>query len=273
MTLELSATKPPVPAGRRQCLLAALALGLAPFQARPQVLDLNDAINKAGRQRMLSQRMAKCYMALGLEVQTADAERLMSASMALFDRQLVELKAFSPTPEIRDTYQRLESTWGDYKTMLVGAKASKVGARSVLQQAGLVLPMANQGTLQLEAVSGKPMGRLVNISGRQRMLSQRMAAFYLSASWGVQTTAAAAEIDKARGEFVTALKLLKDAPEATPAIRRELEMADQQWAFFDGALRTLQQGTPSVRAVTDVFTSSERILQVMDAVTGLYAKV
>ena len=35
--------------------------------------------------------------------------------MALFDRQLVELKVFSPLPEIKATYSQLESAWTDYK--------------------------------------------------------------------------------------------------------------------------------------------------------------
>ncbi|MCL4695793.1 MAG: type IV pili methyl-accepting chemotaxis transducer N-terminal domain-containing protein, partial [Burkholderiaceae bacterium] len=37
-----------------------LSAWLAPASA--QVRDINDAINKAGRQRMLSQRLAKAYV-------------------------------------------------------------------------------------------------------------------------------------------------------------------------------------------------------------------
>jgi len=39
--------------------------------------------------------------------------------MALFDRQLVELKAFAPTPEIKATYAQLEASWSDYKAARV----------------------------------------------------------------------------------------------------------------------------------------------------------
>eukprot|EP01041_Mallomonas_annulata_P034976 gene34976-57850_t len=42
---------------------AAGAVGLA-LPARAQVADLSDAINKAGRQRMLSQRMGEAWLAL-----------------------------------------------------------------------------------------------------------------------------------------------------------------------------------------------------------------
>jgi nitrate/nitrite-specific signal transduction histidine kinase len=91
---------------RRTLLLSAAALAL-PTQA--QVLDLSDAINKAGRQRMLSQRMGKAWLALVHGIEPAAAQGVLDKSMALFDRQLVELKAYAPNPELRDTYQKLEA--------------------------------------------------------------------------------------------------------------------------------------------------------------------
>ena len=105
---------------RRHFSGLALGLGLTGLPAWAQVKDLNDAINKAGRQRMLSQRVAKAYMALALQAQPAQAEKILSQTMFLFDRQLVESKAFAPSPAIRDTYVKLEGAWSDYKEKLIG---------------------------------------------------------------------------------------------------------------------------------------------------------
>jgi nitrate/nitrite-specific signal transduction histidine kinase len=257
---------------RRHSLILVLGTSVAPATLS-QVRDINDAINKAGRQRMLSQRMAKSYFALGQNVRRDHAEKVLGDSMALFDRQLVELKAFSPKPEVKLTYDQLEAAWSAYKGSLVGALANKSGAEGVLGAANQVLALANQGTVQLEAVSGKPAGRLVNIAGRQRMLSQRMAAMYLSASWGVQSDASAKAMNTAREEFVKAHAELKSAPESTAQIKAELDLAEQQYGFFDAALRALKAGGANTQAQADVFTTSERILQVMDGVTTLYTRV
>ncbi len=261
---------------KRNALRFALASGAGlclPQLGISQVMDINDAINKAGRQRMLSQRVAKSYMALGQHVETGLTEKILSLSMALFDRQLVELKSFAPNAEIRASYGQLESAWDEYKTALVGHTPSRSGAEQVLNLSGRVLQLAHQGTVQLETHSGKPLGKLVNMAGRQRMLSQRMAALYLSASWGVQATQSAQNIAKAREEFLSAHEVLKSAPEATAAIQSELQLAQTQFYFFEAALKTLQPGVANPTAQANVFTTSERILQVMDNVTGMYSKL
>jgi nitrate/nitrite-specific signal transduction histidine kinase len=254
---------------RRSFCGATLALA-STGALHAQVSNLGDAINKAGRQRMLSQRMAKAWMGLGQGVQVESARRVLDQSMALFDRQLTELKSFAPAGETRDTYVQLESAWSGYKTLLVGAAPSKEQGKPLLEQAGKVLALAHKGTVLYEQQSGKPGAKLVNVAGRQRMLSQRMAQFYLANAWNVDSAVSLREMAKARDEFIPALELLRNAPEATPEIKQTLALADGQWLFFDNALKARNA---SAKAASDVFVTSENLLQVMDRVTSQYAKI
>lgn len=267
---------------RRRCLqglsgkaLAALVapLAMTPITAHAQVLDLNDAINKAGRQRMLSQRMAKAWLAIGQDIESVKAGRILAESMATFDRQLVQLKAYAPQPAIRSTYQQLESVWAEYKLALVGAAPKREQAVSLLNLDARVLQLAHQGTTQLEKLSGKPAGRLVNIAGRQRMLSQRSAKCYLSITWADADLVQQRELETAKREFVEAMAVLEAATEATPTILEELSLARQQWVFFDNALRRIDRQARTPRHSAEVLRSSENILQIMDRVTGLYARL
>ena len=248
--------------------LAGLTVVGAPVVVA-QVASLNDAINKAGHQRMLSQRMSKAYLALGLDVASQKAQDVINESMARFDRQLVELSAFAPRPDIKATYAQLGLIWTQYKTLLVGQAPHRESAAALIDLDSKVLELANQGVSQLEQFSGKPVGRLVNVAGRQRMLSQRAAKFYLAQAWKAPIPQADAEMQKARTEFAAALSALEHAPEATAAIREELNLARQQWVFFELALA--YQGN-AARSIENVFVLSENVLSVMEKVTSMYAR-
>ena len=235
---------------RRTFCAATLAMATTSYA---QVSNLGDGINKAGRQRMLSQRMGKAWMSIGQGIQLESARRVLDQSMILFDRQLVELKAFAPAGDTRDTYVQLESAWSGYKTLLVGAAPTQDQGKPVLEQAAKVLALAHKGTGLFEQQSGKPGAKLVNMAGRQRMLSQRMAQFYLASQWNVDSVASQREMNKARDEFVPALELLRNAPEATPEIKQELALADGQWLFFDNALKARAAGP---KGASDIFVTS-----------------
>lgn len=261
---------------RRQLLTAtcvATFLGLNSLPTFAQVRDLSEAINKAGQQRALSQRMSKAWLMLVLDVDKASAQRVLDKSLALFDRHLVELKGFAPNPALKATYSLMDASWGEMKAILVGTAPARAAAPTLLALDSKVLALAQQGTEQYEAALNQPLGKLVNLAGRQRMLSQRMAKFYLAANLPVDAGRAAQEISLARSEFISAMTTLRNAPEATPRIKDEMKLADGQWLFFDTALKKMNQGTASNQAVSDVFVSSENLLSVIDNVTNLYASL
>ncbi|WP_053845689.1 type IV pili methyl-accepting chemotaxis transducer N-terminal domain-containing protein [Paracidovorax avenae] len=263
---------------RRRCTLALVSC-LAPTAfsraaAPTPVAGLGDAINQAGRQRMLSQRMAKAWLALACQVEAVAARRALDASVALFEKQLSALKAYAPQADLRDTYLQLEAAWSAYRTLLSAAPGA-AGAPALLQADARVLALAHHGTTQFEAALGKPVGHLVNLAGRQRMLSQRMAKFCLASALGVDAAGARTAIASARTEFTETMQTLRGAPEATQRIRDALQLADGQWVFFDTALRRPQAGNAMAssgsRPLAEMFTASENLLAVMEQVTQLYA--
>jgi hypothetical protein len=261
---------------RRFLTAAAIAAGgaLGGIAAWAQIAHINDAINKSGRQRMLSQRMAKAYLQIGQDIDAEHSRKILTDSIALFERQLVDLKAFAPTPENKAELHEIDAVWARYKEALTGASPNPPDAHKVLVLNEDVLKLAHAATLELEKTSGTAIAKYVNMAGRQRMLSQRMAKFYQAINWGVASSDMKTRMLEAREDFVAALAQLTGSPKNTPEIKRELELARMQWVFFDNALHAESDSAAFKKQLAvNVATTSERILEVMDRITGMYEKL
>ena len=51
-------------------------------QAQAQINNVVEAINKSGRQRMLSQRLAKSYFQIGLGIHVEQSKKILDVSLA-----------------------------------------------------------------------------------------------------------------------------------------------------------------------------------------------
>ena len=260
---------------RREFLIAAGLLPAARAFAAPAAagaapagLSLQAAINRAGRQRMLSQRCAKGWLLLVDGVVPDRARSILDQSVRLFDQQMADLKGTQPNDEVRAAWGLLDQDWSRYRPLLLDPRGD---VKAVWAGSEAVLAAAQKLTVAYERAAGSSAGRLINLSGRQRMLSQRMAKAYLFHQMGINPGPAREMLDTAMKEFAKAHDELKTAPQNTAQIKSDLGLVEQQWFFFQNALG--MQAGDRKKGMSDVATTSERILEQMDAVVSLYEKI
>ncbi len=249
----------------RSCSVLFLLLWC--FVANAAITTIEEAINKAGRQRMLSQRVAKAYIQIGLMGENRLSRKVLAESVASIDQSLVELKAFAPTPLISDLYVRIEQKWRVLKARVQDGTMTVQNAKAVLQASDDLLAQAELATKQFQLYSGKNLARLVNIAGRERMLSQKIAMLAQAREWSLVVSSD--ELEGLRQEFVKAMQILESASETTPQIKVELSLAHGQWLFLNQAIQ--EKDLDRQVRIKNIATTSERILEALDQVTAMYA--
>jgi hypothetical protein len=252
--------------GRRTVLRAGvLAFAIPCVHSANAQIALSAAINRAGRLRALSQRSAKAYSQEFLRVLPEHAREIAQVAQRLIATNLEELAKAKPPTEVVRLVQRATDAAADLRVQMEGGR-SKEGVLTVSRQADLLLDAAEQATAGYEALGKSGSAKLINVSGRQRMLSQRMTKNYFLIAAGHHAKTHRDHIDTDRTAFAQALALLNGSALSTTGIRNELALAQSQWIFFEAALS--KPADPET--LRNVATTSERLLETMNNLTELY---
>lgn len=232
--------------------------------------SLHGVINKAGRQRMLSQRMAKSWLMIGRNILPQRAKAILKQSVSLFDKQLEELASMPVSKEIRAALADVNKVWPPYKTLL--ESEPEIGsARKLFRMNEKVLRASHRLTQAFEQATDSTRNQLINLAGRERMLSQRMAKFYMFMKWGISDEKCQEELSKAIQEFETGLSLLSAGVHDNPQIRNQLDLVFHQWKLMRAAL-SMEHNKDISSLNATICTFSERLLKEMDAAVALYEK-
>lgn len=256
---------------RRALLVAAAILALVPTQARAR-LDAAELTNRAIRQPMLAERITKLYTQVGQNILGPRTARQLPAAMQDFETGLKELVANSATTEIRENYQLLDQLWGEYKSIAIRAPTLE-NARKLAEQNEEVVWIATKGAQLIQENLRTARGELIRTAGDVRVLSQRIAKLYLFRSWGIRSDVITNDLKAADGEYRAAMARLHKAPQNTPEIRAELQLAENQYLFLGQAIERLNAGSNVPRELEFVAKTCDNILEVMERVARLYEAI
>ena len=230
------------------------------------------AVNRAGKVRMLSQRLVKvCALRLIDPGFAAHAEQF-DDSVRQIDAHIEALGKSLSKPTFGDLLDAVVSAWSDVQrlsaSLLVDGRLGEIDAA-----AELLLQHAEQLTRQLEIAGLVTTLHVINVSGRQRMLSQRHAkqALLGLALTGDRAQLAQVELAKTAATFEAALGELRSMPLTTSEIRAELKEAERIWAGVTTAARQAQL-TRNAAGARALDRASEALVGLFEQLTDRYER-
>ena len=156
-----------------------LLLSFLAFNTFADISTNAEAINKAGLQRMLGQRIVKNYIMVGSGIQPDDAQKELDKAIALFEQQHLDLMDFAPTEDITAALKQVSEIWMPFRLKAISV-ADKASVQALIQTSDQLFTASNHVVTLLEKHTNSHTAKLVNISSKQRMLSQKLAKLYMA---------------------------------------------------------------------------------------------
>ena len=250
---------------------AAMQSKLRIGQLAQKVIDAaryGEAVNRAGQLRMMSQRLVKLYAVLCSGAAPFETRSLFTEAVQQVERNLGLLTRILSKATFGDLLDAVADPWTALKAALLQPPSVERLA-DIDALAERLLAQAEQLTSNLENAGFAAALRLINVSGRQRMLTQRLAKQAILGRLIPRDAANGAKaIAATRAAFVQAMTYLRAVPLTTPAISEHLDAATQGWAALEAAVPNAGTGAGQ-RALVD---GSEALLATFEALTGEYER-
>ena len=227
--------------------------------------SLDNSVSLVGDQQMLIHRIVKAYAQAGLEIKQDQAKQQITESSNRFDKQLAELKNTSPTTEVAAQLNKVETLWRPFRDT-ANNKITLAGAKRLFSNNDLLLHEISLAADLLEKQADSQKSRLIRLASKQRMLSQRLASFYMLKQYGINNEPLAKKMDQAINDFEGNLTQLQNTSSNNDAIDMALNTIAVQWTLCRDAL----ENTGAVSQATFVVVSSEKMLASTDKMLAAY---
>jgi len=232
-----------------------------------KIKNLHDAVDIAGKQRMFTQRMLKDYAMIGMENSFNNPDKDLKDIIKKFENHLESLHNYTKKQKIIKSTKRVKELWLPIKEIL--EKTPKKETALKLQESLEKLLQACDTTTHLFAKeTGEEAGVIIDMSGRQRMLSQRMASLYMLKVWGIKNKNFQKKMDKSMELFETSLKELQNYKLNTKDINTLLKEVEKSFIFFKIMNKTSNTFIPTL-----IYKKSNDILKNMNIVTHKYVNL
>ena len=195
-----------------------------------QIASRGEAINKAGKQRMLVMKMAKSYMAIGAGVKIAEAKQELDEASTLFNENNNDLTVFIKFKETNDALAAAGVLWAKFRSDVNGIPSLDM-APSIMLQANNLVTACSVVVDKYVANAGIKVAVLPNVCGKQRLYAQKIGMLYLAKFWDVESPTLKRDLNETLSNYEAGLTSLLQYAENTEEINTILKLQQSEWNF------------------------------------------
>lgn len=282
-------------------LYFVLQISISPlYAAAPTSAEYGVVLNLSGKQRMLTQKMSKEVMLIALGVDLDNNIANLATTSSLFDKTLKGLRNGSaelhlpPTSSKRILRQLdiINDLWLEfYPTIQTIINNKSVTAEQVSTIASNNLPLLKQmnkavGLYEKDAQKGglktdPGLASTLNLSGKQRMLTQKMSKEFLLLAYGHDVERNKLNLLETYTLFERTLKGLRDGDETlglpgtqSDTIRQQLAVVEKLWIAFKPIVANAVEQSKKIQPdqINSLAVNNLPLLKEMNRTVGMYEK-
>jgi len=240
-------------------------------------ISYNKAVNISGKQRMLSQKISKAYLLTSKGIDSPEIKRELTSGKFIFEKQLDILTKNAPNSAIKLSIKDVRKLWSRFKNKIT-APPGFTNSEEIMEMNTKLLKACHELVLSIEMSSNysnqffkkrnQDLVNTINISGKQRMLSQRLCLYYTALSmFPDKKREYRAVINSVHEEFDTVIGDLLIKNFNTSEIEEELGNVMSLWEKFQTDKKRFLNGHFSLE---EVFSTTNNLTKSFNKITGIY---
>lgn len=252
-------------------------------------LSFKNAINVSGKQRMFTQKISKAYLYLLNNANDAQAKKDLASSQIIFEEQNRILIQNSKFVETNNNLKIVNELWKNFKDIVETQpnydnakklidtntdllKATNAVVESIISESKKSIQdiQSTLGESSINVEDQLELESIINISGRQRMLSQRLAFYYFANRVELKNKNSAQMLNNVFHELDGALNKLLVFKFNTPQIDEKIGLAFSIWNKIKKDTSKLMEQKFEEKEMYEI---SNELTKVFNEITLLYEKV
>ncbi|BDS13544.1 type IV pili methyl-accepting chemotaxis transducer N-terminal domain-containing protein [Aureispira anguillae] len=252
-------------------------------------LSISKSINVSAYQNMLTQRIAKSYVAMTYGYSIAKHKRELLACIDLFEEQMKSMtRSSNATEDLKAAVGVVKTMWKNYRNLVTTwNKMDELTVMKVLEKGHVMMAACDQVAQEIEryaqtipdykAFFVNEDGELINkkeniahqmrLAGMQRAYAQRIAIYFIMNSLSIDMHLSKQRMQNTITDYKANFKMMSSSSINTPEINTELKVSQRKWDKIEQYCHSTQK-----EDITNVLELCSTLFTQLDRLNTLYEK-